>query len=325
MINCKSKFYSDKEIAIMRVAHDGAALENLKDYSADKDVVIAAVENQPNAFQFASKELRDDEDVLKAALTSNNFKGYELDFFKSASDRLKGNREIVLLAVKNEGWILEHVSEELKADKEVVLAALNHWNATSVLQFASDELRADREVALEGWLSFASKELRADKDFVIEVVGKHGNMLEAAPDKFRDDKDVVLAAVSADNDECLKYASDRLKKDKEVVLAAVKRLPTSLRHADNKLKQDRDIVIATVKNYGWMLRELPKKLQNDKDIVLAAIEKDGMALEYASDKLKGDKDVVLKAVLKRTDALDFASDELKADLALKNLKRGLWD
>ena len=74
-----------------------------------------------------------------------------------------------------------------------------------------------------------------------------------------------------------------------------------------------------------MLRELPKKLQNDKDIVLAAIEKDGMALEYASDKLKGDKDVVLKAVLKRTDALDFASDELKADLALKNLKRGLWD
>ena len=50
-----------------------------------------------------------------------------------------------------------------------------------------------------------------------------------------------------------------------------------------------------------------------------------MALEYASDKLKGDKDVVLKAVLKRTDALDFASDELKADLALKNLKRGLWD
>ena len=115
MINCKSKFYSDKEIAIMRVANDGAALENLKDYSADKDVVIAAVKNQPNAFQFASEELRDDEDVLKAALTSNNFKGYELDFFQISSDRLKGNKEIILLAVKIEGWILEHVSEELES------------------------------------------------------------------------------------------------------------------------------------------------------------------------------------------------------------------
>ena len=126
------------------------------------------------------------------------------------------------------------------------------------------------------------------------------------------------------NDECLQYASDRLKKIKKCASTVEQDAP-SFKHVDNKLKQDRDIVIATVKNYGWMLRELPKKLQNDKDIVLAAIEKDGMALEYASDKLKGDKDVVLKAVLKRKDALDFASDELKADLALKNLKRGLWD
>ena len=34
------------------------------------------------------------------------------------------NREIILEAVKEDGWALEFASEEFKADKEVVLAAV---------------------------------------------------------------------------------------------------------------------------------------------------------------------------------------------------------
>ena len=63
-------------------------------------------------------------------------------------------------------------------------------DASGVLQFASDE-QEDRG-RLKGWLSFASKKLREDKDFVLEVVSKSGNMLEAASDKLKDDKDVVF-------------------------------------------------------------------------------------------------------------------------------------
>ena len=47
-------------------------------------------------------------------------------------------------AVELSGWVLEHVSDELKADKEVVMAAVK--KDSDALQFSSDELKADEEV-----------------------------------------------------------------------------------------------------------------------------------------------------------------------------------
>ena len=48
-----------------------------------------------------------------------------------------------LAAVKNDGWALEHASDELKADKEVVMAAVK--NQGTALQYASDELKAKKK------------------------------------------------------------------------------------------------------------------------------------------------------------------------------------
>ena len=49
-----------------------------------------------------------------------------------------------LAAVNNDGFALEHVSDELKADKEVVMAAVK--NDGDALEYASDELQADPEI-----------------------------------------------------------------------------------------------------------------------------------------------------------------------------------
>ncbi len=43
--------------------------------------------------------------------------GYALD---AASDELKADKEVVMAAVKNYGEALEHASEELKADPEIL-------------------------------------------------------------------------------------------------------------------------------------------------------------------------------------------------------------
>ena len=71
------------------------------------------------------------------------YKGMVLQF---ASKEPRNDKEVVLAAVKNDGRALEFASEELRNDKEVVLAAVkqNEW----VLQFASKELRNDKEVVL---------------------------------------------------------------------------------------------------------------------------------------------------------------------------------
>tara|TARA_B110001450_G_scaffold239261_1_gene246997 strand:+ start:908 stop:1093 length:186 start_codon:yes stop_codon:yes gene_type:complete len=50
------------------------------------------------------------------------------------SDEQRADREIVLAAVSNYGFDLQHASDELRADREVVLAAVkaNGWALCSL-------------------------------------------------------------------------------------------------------------------------------------------------------------------------------------------------
>ena len=60
----------------------------------------------------------------------------------------KKDKEVVLKAVKKNGFSLKYASEELKKDKEVVLEAVKQ-NGHS-LQYASEELKKDKEIE---WIS----------------------------------------------------------------------------------------------------------------------------------------------------------------------------
>ena len=55
------------------------------------------------------------------------------------SEELRADKEVVMAAVKNDGFALEYASEELKADREVVMAAVK--NDGDALYFATDEMR----------------------------------------------------------------------------------------------------------------------------------------------------------------------------------------
>ena len=64
-----------------------------------------------------------------------------------ASEELKADREVVMEAVKQDGCALEYASEELKADKQVVIEAVKRNGYALV--YASEELKADKEVVIE--------------------------------------------------------------------------------------------------------------------------------------------------------------------------------
>lgn len=94
--------------------------------------------------------------------------GWTLD---EASQELKADREVVLEAVRTDGRSLRSASKELRANREVVLEAVQHYGWS--IEYASDELRADKELLLHSVkddpdnIAFASKDLRElckDKD-----------------------------------------------------------------------------------------------------------------------------------------------------------------
>jgi hypothetical protein len=113
---------------------------------------------------------------------------------------LKGDKEVVLKAVAQDGYALRYADESLRKDKEVVLKA----------------------VAQDGYaLEYADESLRKDKEVVLKAVGKHGYVLMYADEILRKDKEVVLKAVAQEG-MALEDADESLKGDKDFVEIASK-------------------------------------------------------------------------------------------------------
>jgi superoxide dismutase len=150
------------------------------------------------------------------------------------------------------GWswyALEHASEELRADRELVLKSVEIDG--SDLKYASDVLRADKEVVLRAInsvgsaLEYATENLRADRAFIMIAVEENGSALEYASDVLRADKGVVLRAINSDG--CaLEYANDVLRADREVVMMALKENGCALEYVSDDLRADRQVVFKAI-------------------------------------------------------------------------------
>lgn len=126
-------------------------------------------------------------------------KNNELFIFPKASDRLKDDRDVAMLAVWYDGNDLKYVSNRLQDDKEVVMTAI--WSASGEpLQYASDRLKDDPEVVMAAVNTLK----RCDND-----------ALKYASDSLQDDIDIIMSAVRLDST-MLKYASKRLQADPRI-------------------------------------------------------------------------------------------------------------
>ena len=94
----------------------------------------------------------------------------EPEALQFATEELKGDHEIVMTAVSQDGLALQFATEELRGDREIVMAAVSQHGGA--LQFATEELKADREivrtaVSKTGWaLEYASKDLKEDEEML---------------------------------------------------------------------------------------------------------------------------------------------------------------
>ncbi len=133
-----------KEEALIRAKEDTEYfLSENSEWNGNKDVVMAAVQQNGYSLQYASKELRN-------------------------------NKEVVSAAVQKDGMALKYVYDELRGDKEIVMTAVQQW-CSYALRYASDNLKNDKEVVLaavrqeESALYYASNELRKDKSFILQA------------------------------------------------------------------------------------------------------------------------------------------------------------
>ncbi|CAJ1431773.1 unnamed protein product [Effrenium voratum] len=204
---------TSKADALNSVKEDGYALEKLKDFQSDLEVVKAAVADSGYALQFASEELKDNAEVVKAAIFE------QPQSLEHASARLRGDTEVVRLAVAKDGYALRYASPALQEDLDIVHMALAQQGYA--LTYVAEKLRADPDIvklALQKSpraLAYAATSLRADKDMVTFAVERDGIALRHASADLQDDPEIVKLAV-AQNGASLDYASERLKKESEL-------------------------------------------------------------------------------------------------------------
>jgi len=297
---------SDKEVALACLSEDreGWVGNFSKSLRADKRFMLKAVTIDRVALEHASEELRGDKDVVLAALRNSVLA------FRYASKQLRADKRFMLKAVDIDPKALAYASEELRGDKDFVCFTL---------KYASAELQADRDIVLaavsndHSTLKYASAELQADRDIVLAAVSNDHSTLKYASAELQAEKEVVLAAVAKGARYVLWHIRQELLADKEVVLAAVSDAGSSLQRASAELRADKDVVLAAVRNAGDALQYASRELRADKDVVLPAVSKCGFALEHASEELRADRDFVLAAVGKCGTALRYASEELRAD------------
>ena len=192
---------------------------------ADREVVLAACASRGVAILHAAEALQGDRDVVLAALTCAApgrpvDPDLVLDEDSGCGAAFRGDRELVLAATLVNGEALAYATDELKADKGLVLAAA---------------AKGDRYA-----LARADDALKADPDFVKEVLGVAPGALEFVAEALKNDRDIVLAAVAASGS-ALRLASDALRADRGLVAAAVAQAPLALRFAADALQADAEL------------------------------------------------------------------------------------
>ncbi|GMH76828.1 hypothetical protein TrLO_g2675 [Triparma laevis f. longispina] len=120
------------------VTADGDALMNHKEFSDDPIIVTAAAKSSVDALLWASERLKSDRTVMLEAVTAH---GRAIRYTQT----LRNDPEIALAAVTNDGDALQ-MCGSLRSDKVVVFAAVKQspW----ALAYASEDLRADVDVVL---------------------------------------------------------------------------------------------------------------------------------------------------------------------------------
>jgi hypothetical protein len=187
---------------------------------------------------------------------------------------------------------MNFVSEELKLDAGVIVATLEHFQETSMRRVCEPDLKVIRSIT-EQW--------KSHRDIVMAAVRLHGPVLQVASAQMRNNRGIVLAAVSAPHDY---EENDRRKINAETL---------ALRYASKECRANREVVLAAVRAQGLALKFASMELRAAKDVVREAVLKCPKALKYASDGLRSDRSFLLSVVQQRPDVIRFFSKKCWED------------
>ena len=260
--------------------------------------MLLMVARQGVALQHASCELRGDEELVRAAMSS-----YVLAF-QYASETLKSDRQFAEHAVKASVRNLLHVPDDLKADRNFILNCLipfhegnsRSYTLPSILQKLPDSLHGDRAVVLRALLS-------------LPLCHRREELLRARKDLHSDEG---LRAAAGLSGKPVPSGGIRTEAREPAALLAGE-LPKKQafwhKLLDNdKLRLDLDLVSAALEDDASVYELLPEAMRCREQIALLAFRRHRIKLPKP---LLSNRNVVVEAAAIQVNASDVEKRRLQ--------------
>lgn len=290
-----------------------------REVRTDRVVVMAAVEKNWRAFEFASEELKLDREVALAAALQNH------KAVAHVPKRLWDDRSFVLEMVKKDWSYIKSADDDILNDREVMFTAVGQdWHA---LEFASEELRGDRDLVLlairQGGPEVmdrhyctpeATEQAVEDREAVLIMVRQDWRNLEMAHEQYWSDRELAMIAVTQDW-RALGLISEELRNDVDIIMTAVQHDFCTLQVALQEFPVNREVLVLMASRSWHILAYLPEEYLADVNIATAAVKQDWKALQYTAKSCRANPKVVLEAVKQCVDVLemDMVEEEARGD------------
>eukprot|EP01064_Diplonema_japonicum_P023652 TRINITY_DN3406_c0_g1_i4.p1 TRINITY_DN3406_c0_g1~~TRINITY_DN3406_c0_g1_i4.p1 ORF type:complete len:592 (+),score=167.79 TRINITY_DN3406_c0_g1_i4:54-1829(+) len=227
------------------------------------------------------------------------------------SERLQGDKDFVLSAVKHDGLNLRYATEHLRNDPDVVRAAVQDNGLALCFVPVGEEEEPPMDyiyMKTEDLLVLCTRRsislpqyCDSSKPNLVRLLVEH--------DKEEKDKEREMGQPPAKKQKTEGGAS--LCSNEEIVLMAVENKWESVCFATGAAKESKAVAMVLVKKNARLLKGLSKELKKDKSVVLTAVRTDGAALRYVKKDFGDDRDVALIACI--SGGWDYISDRLKED------------
>ena len=184
--------FENRSVVKIMVSTGGFLLQLAPNFSADREIVLAAVRSSTWAADFMDKSLWGDREIaLMAARHADSHLMFHYEAFKPFND----DDEIVKLALEANGANICYASERIRSDYDMAVLALTHQREIypySAYESLSEELRSRKDLAL--------LELQAPKP-----------SLDGFTDELLDDDDIAEQLMEKGLTQLFFDLSDRLK------------------------------------------------------------------------------------------------------------------
>lgn len=133
----------NKNFARMVVSLDGRLLKHLISFQDDLDIVITAIDQTSDAYEFASHALRSNKNLALRTVTNDEFHR-SVPLLDWVSDELKEDHEVILASIKSDFFNITRVPSHLKQNKAFIREALKA--NSSIAKLVRNDWQHDEEM-----------------------------------------------------------------------------------------------------------------------------------------------------------------------------------